>query len=86
MSKHKVMILEKKFKTFSRTWHITISSLNLKNSEYEVLVSLDSIGNLSLDNFEGLTKVGGNRYLMVSDDNESFFQKTLLVLFEVLKS
>ncbi len=34
-----------------------------------------------LDNFEGVTYLGDNRYLMVSDDNGNFFQQTILVLF-----
>ena len=36
-----------------------------------------------IDNFEGLTRVAPHRYLMVSDDNDNFFQKTLLIYFEV---
>ncbi|GAB2789873.1 hypothetical protein GCM10027040_15190 [Halomonas shantousis] len=38
----------------------------------------------SVDNFEGLTHLDGNRYLMVSDDNFSLLQKTLLSCFEVM--
>jgi hypothetical protein len=37
----------------------------------------------ALDNFEGLCSVGENRFLMVSDDNGNFFQKTILVLFKL---
>jgi hypothetical protein len=37
----------------------------------------------ALDNFEGLTVVGKNLYLMVSDDNDNFFQKSMLVLFSI---
>lgn len=37
----------------------------------------------SLDNFEGLTRIGGHRYLMVSDDNVSLMQRTLLTCFAV---
>lgn len=37
----------------------------------------------NIDNFEGLTHLGGNRYLMVSDDNKNPLQQTLLVMFEV---
>lgn len=48
------------------------------------LAKLESKKGYKIDNFEGLTKVAKNRYLMVSDDNESKFQKTLLVLFEIL--
>ena len=83
MSKDKVMILQRKFNTFTRRRVSIISSLNLKNSHYKVLAKLDSADGWDIDNFEGLTKVDRNRYLMISDDNDSFFQKTLLVLFEV---
>ena len=50
----------------------------------ELLAKLDSIKGWHIDNFEGLCKVGKNRYLMISDDNGSLFQKTLLVLFEIM--
>lgn len=49
----------------------------------EVLAKLDTSLGWKIDNFEGLTHVGGNKYLMVSDDNENSCQKTLLVLFEI---
>lgn len=38
----------------------------------------------NMDNFEGLTHLQGNQYLMVSDDNKSPIQQTLMVMFEVL--
>ena len=83
MSQNKIMILQRKFNSFSRRRVTTISMLHLKSLEYEVLARLDTKDGWSLDNFEGLTKIDKNHYLMVSDDNDSFFQKTLLVLFEV---
>ncbi|MCE3027690.1 esterase-like activity of phytase family protein [Salinicola sp. DM10] len=39
----------------------------------------------SVDNFEGLTRLGGRRYLMVSDDNFSLMQRTLLTCFAVVE-
>jgi hypothetical protein len=36
------------------------------------------------DNFEGLTRLRGKRFLMVSDDNQSALQQTILVYFELL--
>jgi hypothetical protein len=48
------------------------------------LARLDSSKGWAVDNFEGLAKVGPNRFLMVSDDNDNFFQKTLLIYFKVL--
>lgn len=41
-------------------------------------------GDFAVDNFEGLTRHRGNRFFMVSDDNQSFLQRTLLVYFELL--
>ena len=38
-----------------------------------------------VDNFEGLAHHRGRRYFMVSDDNQSVVQKTLLVYFELLE-
>lgn len=37
-----------------------------------------------VDNFEGLTRLRDDRYLMVSDNNESILQRTLLVMFELV--
>jgi hypothetical protein len=50
----------------------------------EVLAKLDSDKGWKIDNFEGLTKVGKNKFLMISDNNDFIFQKTLLVLFEIM--
>ncbi|MGQ7244403.1 esterase-like activity of phytase family protein [Salinicola sp. V024] len=47
------------------------------------LARLSNNDGWSLDNFEGLTRIGGHRYLMVSDDNFSLMQRTLLTCFAV---
>lgn len=83
MKKNEIMILQRYFNNLTRQRIITISKLNLKNSKYKVLARLDSKKGWNIDNFEGLTKINEKRYLIVSDDNDSIFQKTLLVLFEV---
>ena len=48
------------------------------------IVRFDSSKGWRLDNFEGLAHYRGRRYFMVSDDNRSPLQKTLLVYFEIL--
>ncbi|MGC3874823.1 esterase-like activity of phytase family protein [Halomonas sp. GXIMD04776] len=55
------------------------------NAQIEVntLAQLSSGDGWRLDNFEGLTHLGGNRYLMVSDDNFRLVQETLLSCFEL---
>ena len=88
-SKNKLLILLREFNTITRQRVITLGELNLKkcqNSECKlnIIAKMDSNDGWNLDNFEGLTKVGKNQFLMVSDDNDSFFQKTLLVLFEII--
>ncbi|MHB0774686.1 esterase-like activity of phytase family protein [Halomonas sp. WWR20] len=49
----------------------------------KTLARLETGAGWSVDNFEGLTRLADNRYLMVSDDNFSLLQKTLLSCFEV---
>jgi hypothetical protein len=39
-----------------------------------------------IDNFEGLAHHRGRRFFMVSDDNDLFIQRTLLLYFELLDS
>jgi hypothetical protein len=50
------------------------------------LATLDSSRGWSIDNFEGLARHRERTFFMVSDDNFSALQKTLLVYFEALKA
>lgn len=50
----------------------------------ETLVTLDSQQGFEIDNFEGLTRHKGRRFFMVSDNNDLFVQRTLLMYFELL--
>jgi len=69
---------------------ISLRKLNLDKCNTENLCEIvtiakfDSSDGWILDNFEGLTRLRDNQYLMVSDNNNNPLQKTLLVLFEVL--
>lgn len=47
--------------------------------EVETLVRLDTSRGWRLDNFEGLSRHEDNRFFMISDDNTSSSQRTLLV-------
>ncbi len=47
------------------------------------VVTLDASKGHQIDNFEGLTRHKGNRFFMVSDDNDLFVQRTLLLYFEL---
>jgi hypothetical protein len=83
-----VMALERDFNFFTFNRVITLSKIYLDECfedicKTEVLAKLKTTDGYDLDNFEGLTKLYDNKYLMVSDDNRSMFQKTLFVLFEL---
>ena len=76
-----------------RAWHSMLSPLivTLKEGrftadgklELRVIASLNSTKGWALDNFEGLTRHRGERFFMVSDDNNSPLQRTLLFYFEL---
>ena len=87
--KNTILVLLRDFNYFTRRRVTTLLKVFLNNCtenricKSKVLAKLDSADGWRLDNFEGLTRIDKNRYLMVSDDNENIFQKTLLVLFEI---
>ncbi len=76
-----------------RAWHSLLSPLivTLKEGrftqegklELRVIATLNSSKGWALDNFEGLTRHKGERFFMVSDDNNSLLQRTLLFYFEL---
>ncbi len=90
MDDDNLLVLERKFDKHILRWIITLTKVSLKKCDksrvckQEVLASLDNTYGWKIDNFEGLTKISKNKYLMVSDDNDMFFQNTLLVYFEIL--
>ncbi|MEA3303020.1 MAG: esterase-like activity of phytase family protein [Pseudomonadota bacterium] len=76
-----------------RAWHSFMSPLivTLKEGrftqegklELKIIATLSSSKGWVLDNFEGLTRHRGERFFMVSDDNNAFVQRTLLFYFEL---
>jgi hypothetical protein len=84
--KGNLITLFRKLNFFKMGFTIEIKKIKLQSGICQVknLATLDSEKLDRIDNFEGITKVGKNLYLIVSDDNDNFFEETLLVLFEVL--
>ena len=84
-----VLVLERAWSGIKRAIVISLSDVDLsqcggkRRCEVTRLASLSSEDGWMLDNFEGLAHYEGNKYFMVSDDNESVFQSTVLVLFEI---
>lgn len=68
---------------FGRTL-IALRRFNLRTLALTTLAELNSDSGLRLDNFEGLAAHRGNRYFIVSDNNDMPFQRTLLLYFELL--
>ena len=90
LDKDSVIVLLREYSYLTQHRVTSLVEVNLQKCNKQdickerVLAKLDSADGWHIDNFEGLTKVGKNRFLMVSDDNDSIFQKTLLVLFEIM--
>jgi hypothetical protein len=84
-----ILVLERSYTGILEPFVVTLKKVIIKNCKNkicpsEVLVKMNSHKGWDIDNFEGLARVGKNRYVMVSDDGDNFFQKTLLIYFEVL--
>lgn len=85
-----LLVMERAYSGILKPFVVTLKKVYLnecKNKEQmcksELLVKMNSHRGWNIDNFEGLAKVGKHRYVMVSDDNDNFFQQTLLIYFEV---
>lgn len=89
INKDTLLVLLRDFQYFPFLRKSSLVALHLNQCTHErvckseLLATFSSDDGYDIDNFEGVTRVGKNRFLMVSDDNNNFFQKTLLVLFEI---
>ena len=86
-----ILVLERSFTGYLDPFIVTLKKVYLNDCKKgmcrtEVLLKMNSHQGWDVDNFEGLARVSKNRYVMISDDNDNFFQKTLLIYFEVLAS
>lgn len=83
-----LLVIERSFTGLFAPFVITLKKVYIegckKRCKSRVLAKFNTHDGWDIDNFEGLTKVGKNRYLMVSDNGDHFYQKTLIVYFEVL--
>lgn len=85
-----VLVLERAWSGIAKPLVITLRKIYFPEKKFsscreELLASLSTADGWYLDNFEGLTHIGKNRYLMVSDDNDNPLQQTLLVQFSIKK-
>jgi hypothetical protein len=87
----RVMVLESDFRgafgglaVFLRIATLSPNPVSPEPVPVATSVTLDTGKGYEIDNFEGLTRHRGNRFFMVSDDNDLFIQRSLLMYFEVL--
>ncbi|NKQ40243.1 MAG: esterase-like activity of phytase family protein [Sulfurovum sp.] len=85
-----ILILERSYNGIKDPRVITLKKLSLAKHtkglyQSQVLAKMSSDQGWKVDNFEGLARISANRYLMISDDNGNFFQRTLLIYFEVIE-
>lgn len=91
LGQRRVLVLERDFgNVFGRNAvslkRVTLSAEPEPDAtlEPENVVTLDAAEGRAIDNFEGLARHQGNRFFLVSDDNDLFVQRTLLLYFEIL--
>ncbi|SHO81084.1 lipoprotein [hydrothermal vent metagenome] len=88
MSDGNILVLERAFNGLFNPFIITLKKVYINNSKNsfcrsEVLATMDNSKGWDIDNFEGLTRVGKDRYIMISDDGDNFYQNTLLIYFKI---
>ena len=89
MDDNNLLILERAYSGLTHPFVVTLKKLYLdkcdknRNCKSEVLTSFNSYVGWAVNNYEGLAKVGKNRYLMVSDNNNKIILTTQLIYFKV---
>ena len=84
-----LLVLERSYTGMLEPFVVTLKKINIQNCKKKicstkVLAKMNSHQGWDVDNFEGLAKVDKNRYVMISDNGDNFFQKTLLIYFEII--
>jgi hypothetical protein len=91
LGNNRVMVLESNFtgvlgrlEVFLKLATLSPNASPTEPVPVETAVALDSSKGQQIDNFEGLARHRGNRFFLVSDDNDLFIQRSLLMYFELL--
>ena len=88
MDDSNLLVLERAYISIFNPFIITLKKVYLNQCPHgicrsKVLAKMDMYVGWHVDNYEGLTQVGPNRYLMVTDDDYKFYRQTQLMYFEV---
>ena len=76
-----LLILDRQYESIIKPVTYCLRSLNLTSKNMNNIACFNNKKGWKLDNFEGLARRGDNNYFLISDDNESILQKTLLIYF-----
>ena len=89
MDDNSILVLERAYNGYSNPMFTSLKKVYLnkcskkRECKSELLASFSSDDGYGYDNFEGLAKVGKNRYLMISDNNGHDILSTTLTYFKV---
>ncbi len=90
LGNNRVLVLESNFigvlgrlEVFLKLATLSPNASPAEPAPVETTVALDSGKGHQIDNFEGLARHRGNRFFLVSDDNDLFIQRSLLLYFEL---
>ncbi len=87
----RILLLENRFGRLTGTTHLFLRRLKLPADPETAPVQEDTplvferSRGYRLDNFEGLARHRGNRFFLVSDNNDLFVQRTLLLYLEIIE-
>ena len=82
--KDTILVLERAYSGIFSQFVVTLKEYNLKSKKSKIVFQLDSTNGDEMANYEGLTKVAKDRYLIVSDDNNNPFAKSELLYIKIV--
>jgi hypothetical protein len=90
LDERSLLVLERDYRSLLGGMRIALRRVTLPAKDDEplapdTLVELSTNDGHTIDNFEGLAGHRGRRYFLVSDDNDIFLQRTLLLYVEVVE-
>lgn len=89
MDDNNLLVVERAYHGFSQPFIVSLKKVYLDRCNRQhfcpstLLASFNSAKGWGYNNFEGLAKVGKNRYIMISDNNDLAFFSTTLLYFKV---
>ncbi len=84
-----LIVVERRYEGFFKPIVFAVRRLSLNSAQpgsaaVEELVQFNPKDGWTVDNYEGIARHEGDRYFLVSDDNQNPIQRTLLLYFEIL--